>query len=71
MLNFVRSLWNKFQDWRYERKCIKHLGVKPQKMYVSKEAYDELVRIINAPPDPKVQESLKKLLERKSPWEDE
>ena len=36
-------------------------------MYVSKEAYDELVRIINAPPDPKVQESLKKLLERKSP----
>jgi hypothetical protein len=69
MINFIRSLWHKFQDWRYERKCIKHLGVKPQKMYVSKEAYDELVRIINAPPDPKVKESLKKLLERKSPWE--
>lgn len=69
MINFIRSLWHKFQDWRYERKCIKHLGIKPQKMYVSKEAYDELVRIINAPPDPKVKESLKKLLERKSPWE--
>jgi len=70
MINSIKSLWYKFLEWRYERKCIKHLGIKPQKMYVSKEAYDELVRIINAPPDPKVQESLKKLLERKSPWEE-
>lgn len=69
-MNFIRTLWYRFQDWRYERKCIKHLGIKPEKVYVSKEAYDELVRIINEPPDPKVQESLKKLLERKSPWEE-
>lgn len=69
-MNFLRTLWYRFQDWRYERKCIKHLGIKPEKVYVSKEAYDELVRIINEPPDPKVQESLKKLLERKSPWEE-
>ena len=71
MINSIKSLWYKFQDWRYERKCIKHLGIKPEKVYVSKEAYDELVRIINAPPDPKVQESLKRLLGRKSPWDND
>ena len=70
-MNFLRRLWYRFQEWRYERKCIKHLGIKPEKVYVSKEAYDELVRIINAPPDPKVQESLKRLLERKSPWDND
>lgn len=70
-MNFLRSLWYKYKDWRYERKCLKHLGIKPQKIYVSKEAYDQLIRIINAPPDPKVQESLKRLLERKSPWDND
>ena len=68
MRNFFLSLWYKYKSWRYERKCIKHLGMKPQKMYVSKEAYDELVRRINAPPDPEVQERLRKLLQRPSPW---
>jgi uncharacterized protein (DUF1778 family) len=43
--------------------------MKPQKMYVSQEAYDELVRLINEPPDPEVVEKLKKLMSRKSPWE--
>jgi uncharacterized protein (DUF1778 family) len=38
-------------------------------MYVSQEAYDELVRRINAPPDPEQIESLRKLMNRKSPWE--
>lgn len=70
-MNFLQRLWYRFQEWRYTRKCIKHLGIKPEKIYVSKEAYDELVRIINAPPDPKVQESLKRLLERKSPWDND
>ena len=42
--------------------------MKPQKMYVSKEAYDELVRRINEPPDPKVIERFKEILNRKAPW---
>ena len=44
--------------------------MKPQKMYVSKEAYDELVRRINEKPDPEVQERLRKLLQRPSPWDE-
>jgi hypothetical protein len=70
MRNFLLSLWYKYKSWRYERKCIKHLGMKPQKMYVSQEAYDKLIEIINRPPDPETVEKLKKLMSRKSPWEE-
>jgi len=45
--------------------------MKPQKVYVSKEAYDELVRRINEPPDPKAVERLKEIMYKKPPWNDE
>lgn len=41
MRNFLWSLWYKYKEWRFERKCIKHLGMKPTKMYVTKEQYSE------------------------------
>jgi uncharacterized protein (DUF1778 family) len=50
---------------------MKHLGMKPTKMYVSKEAYDELVRRINEPPDPKVMERFREIMNRKFLWEKE
>ena len=68
MKNFLWSLWYRYKEWRYERKCIKYLGMKPQKMYVSKETYDFLIEKINNP-DPEQIESLRKLLQRPSPWE--
>jgi uncharacterized protein (DUF1778 family) len=49
---------------------MKHLGMKPTKMYLSQRDYDELVRRINEPPDPKTIESLRKLLERRAPWDE-
>ena len=69
MRNFLLSLWYKYKSWRYERKCIKHLGMKPEKMYVSKETYDFLVEKINNP-DPEQIESLRKLLNRRAPWDE-
>lgn len=69
MKNFLWSLWYRYKEWRYERKCIKYLGMKPQKMYVSKETYDFLIEKINNP-DPEQIESLRKLLQRKSPWDE-
>jgi hypothetical protein len=68
MRNFLLTLWYKYKSWRFERKCIKYFGAKPQTIYVSQEAYDELVRRINNP-DPEQIESLRKLMNRKSPWE--
>jgi uncharacterized protein (DUF1778 family) len=39
-------------------------------IYLSQENYDKLVERINAPPNPKTVASLKKLLERKAPWDE-
>jgi hypothetical protein len=69
MRNFLLSLWYNLQSWRWERKCIKYFGCKPETIYVSKEAYDELTRRINEPSDPATVEKLKKLLSRRAPWD--
>ncbi len=71
MKHIFLNLWYRYKEWRYERKCIKHLGMKPQKMYVSKEAYDALVEAINNPPDPEAQKRFRELLNRKAPWDDD
>jgi hypothetical protein len=71
MRNLLLSLWYKYKDWQYERKCLKHLGIKPQKMYVSKEAYDALVERLSAPPDPEVQKRFREILNRRAPWDEE
>ena len=49
-------------------KWMTYFGAKPETMYVSQEAYDTLVEKINNP-DPEQIESLRKLMNRKSPWE--
>ena len=66
-MNFLWSLWYRYKEWRYERKCLKHLGIKPQKMYVSKEAYDALIEATNKPPDPKKVERLREIMNRRAP----
>jgi len=68
MRNLILSLWHRYKSWRYERRCLKYFGAKPETIYISKEAYDELVRRINEPPDPKTIKSLRKLLERRTHW---
>lgn len=70
MKNFFLNLWYDYQSWRYERKCIKYFGAKPETIYISEEAYDELVRRINEPPDPKVMERFREILNRRAPWDD-
>jgi len=70
MKNFFLNLWYDYQSWRYERKCIKYFGAKPETTYISEEAYDELVRRINEPPDPKVMERFREILNRRAPWDD-
>ena len=67
MRNFFLSLWYKYKSWRYERKSIKYFGAKPETIYVSQRDYDTLVGKINNP-DPEQIESLRKLLQRPSPW---
>ena len=70
MRNFFVSLWRDYKSWRYERRCLKYFGCKPETIYLSQRDYDELVRRINEPPDPKTIEKLKQLLERRAPWDE-
>jgi uncharacterized protein YjiS (DUF1127 family) len=78
MINFLLTLWylplklwHNYKNWRYERRCLKHLGMKPQKMYVSQKVYDELVKVINTPPDPERVARLREIMNKKAPWEDD
>jgi hypothetical protein len=71
MRNFFLSLWYKWKNYQYERKCLKYFGAKPETIYVSKEAYDELVRRINEKPDPKVVERFREILNKKALWDEE
>ena len=71
MRNFLWSLWYKYKEWRFERKCIKHLGMKPTKMYVTKEQYDALIERINTPPDPKVVKRFREIMSKPPPWNEE
>ena len=68
MKNFLLTVWYKYKDWRWERKCIKYFGAKPEKIYVSEEDYNELVRRINEPP--KFNQKLYDLMSKKAPWEE-
>ena len=67
MKNFFLNLWYDYKSWRYERLCMKHLGMKPTKMYLPQRDYDELVRRINEKPDPKVMERFREILNKNHP----
>jgi hypothetical protein len=71
MRNFILNLWYKYKSWRWERKCIKYFGAKPENIYLSKEDYDALVERINSPPDPKVVERFREIMSRKAPWDEQ
>lgn len=49
---------------------LKKMWEHAETIYLSQEDYDKLVESINTPPDPKTVESIKKILERKAPWDE-
>jgi hypothetical protein len=76
MKNFVLALWHfplrlwyNYKSWRYEQKCLKYFGSKPEKIVLSAEDYDALVERLNQPPDPKVVERFREILNKKAPWD--
>ena len=72
--SFWKSLNGGYEDINYKWAFESFWGegsYPPETIVVSKKAYDELIRRINEPPDPKVRESIRKLLERKALWDDD
>ena len=41
----------------------------PERIVVSKEAYDALVERLNQPPDPEAMKKIARVLSRRAPWE--
>jgi hypothetical protein len=54
--------------WEFEKFWGK--GAKPETILLSAKDYDTLVERINQPPDPKVVERFKDIMNKKAPWED-
>ena len=54
--------------WEFEKFWGK--GAKPEIMYVSHEAYDKLQEMIAEPPDPKVVERFREILNKPAPWDE-
>lgn len=69
MINFFLSLWYRYKSWRYEQKCIKYFGAKPETIILPEKDFDALVEKLNQPPDPEQVEKLRKLFNRRAPWD--
>ena len=54
-----------------ELEDFKKMFENPEIMYVSQEAYDKLQEMIAEPPDPAIMESVKRLMNRKTPFEND
>jgi len=68
--DFWNSINEGYSQMVEDDKWMTYFGAKPEKVYVSQETYDELVRRINEPPDPKVIERLKQIMSKPAPWEE-
>jgi hypothetical protein len=66
-----QDFWNSINEGQTQMveddKWMTYFGAKPQTIYVSQEAYDELVERLNE--KPKFNQKLYDLMSKKSPWE--
>ena len=69
---FWHSLNHGWENIEYVYKFEEYWGkgsYPPEKIVLSQRDFDSLVERLNAPPDPEAQEKIKKVLERKAPWD--
>jgi hypothetical protein len=71
MRNLILSLWYRYKEWNYERKCIKYFGAKPERIVLSQENFDSFLKRLEEPSKPEEIENLKKLMSRTPPWSEE
>lgn len=69
--DFWHSLNGGWHDMNYKWEFEKFWGkgAKPECITLSKENFDVLVERLNQPPDPATIEKIKKVLNRKTPWD--
>ena len=68
--DFWNSINEGYSQMVEDDRWMTYFGAKPEKVYVSQETYDELMRRINEPPDPKAVKRLTEILQKPAPWDD-
>jgi hypothetical protein len=58
-------------EYKYEFEKVWGKNAKPERIVLSQRDFDSLQERLNAPPDPKVMERFREILNRPSPWDDE
>ena len=69
--SFWSSLNGGWHDMQYKYEFEKYWGkgsYPPERIFVSKEAYDHLIEELNKPPQ--YDEKIARVLQRKAPWDD-
>ena len=69
-----QDFWNSINEGQTQMveddKWMTYFGAKPEKIYLSVEDYDALVKRLNEPPDPEVVKRFKEILSRRAPWDE-
>jgi len=63
-----------YDDWfvpSISKERRMRLAQEPEKIILSPENFDALVERLNEPPDPERIEKIKRVLQRKAPWDDD
>ena len=71
--SFWTSLSGGWDHMQYVHKFEEFWGegsYPPERIVLPKENFDSLVERLNKPPDPEAMEKIKRVLERKAPWDD-
>ena len=58
-------------EQKYEFEKFWGKGAEPERIVLPAEDFDALVDRLNEPPDPKVTERFREILNRKAPWDDD
>ena len=72
-----KEFWNSLNrgyhdtEYKYQFEKIWGKNAKPERIVLSQKDFDSLQERLNAPPDPKVMERFREILNRTSPWDDE
>ena len=69
--DFWLSINRGYDDMNYKWEFEKFWGknAKPETIILSQENYDALVEKLNEPPDPKVVERFREIINRRAPWD--
>lgn len=79
-----KDIWGNFLCWKfnmnfpyndYDTWCFFNIlsnehNPGPFKIYLSARDFDNLMERLDEPPDPKAMEKIRKVLERRAPWDD-